>query len=110
MMGWQHPKISITMTCCELCTPHNIVDTGRPTAGASSAACKYHYAVAASGDLLRARNKITSTPKVMTFGPSKILSYITIRHQLHHQPPPHRQCAVTVGCVWEAQLELQFSA
>eukprot|EP00956_Cyclotella_meneghiniana_P002150 scaffold2424_cov62-Cyclotella_meneghiniana.AAC.3 len=43
MMGWQDPKITVTMTCCELCTPsHNIVNTGPPTAGASSAACKYH--------------------------------------------------------------------
>eukprot|EP00956_Cyclotella_meneghiniana_P011224 scaffold15773_cov75-Cyclotella_meneghiniana.AAC.11 len=28
MMGWKDPKITATMTCCELCTPHNIVDTG----------------------------------------------------------------------------------
>ena len=40
MMGWQDPKITVTMTCCELCTPQNIVDTGPPTAGASSGACK----------------------------------------------------------------------
>eukprot|EP00956_Cyclotella_meneghiniana_P010279 scaffold14195_cov65-Cyclotella_meneghiniana.AAC.4 len=42
MMGWQRPKI--TATCCELCTPHIIanINTGRPTAGASSAACQYH--------------------------------------------------------------------
>eukprot|EP00956_Cyclotella_meneghiniana_P003029 scaffold3735_cov82-Cyclotella_meneghiniana.AAC.4 len=42
MMGWHDPKITVTITCCELCNPHNIVNTGPPTAGASSAACKYH--------------------------------------------------------------------
>eukprot|EP00956_Cyclotella_meneghiniana_P007314 scaffold9944_cov52-Cyclotella_meneghiniana.AAC.2 len=42
MMGWQDPKITVMMTCCELCTPHNIVNIGPPTTGASSAACKYH--------------------------------------------------------------------
>ena len=42
MMGWHDPKITLTMTCCELCTSHNIVNTGPPTAGASSAACKYN--------------------------------------------------------------------
>ena len=42
MMGWHDPKITLTMTCCELCTSHNIVNTGPPTARASSAACKYN--------------------------------------------------------------------
>ena len=42
MMGWHDPKIAVTMTCYKLCTPHNIVNTGPPTTGASSAACKYH--------------------------------------------------------------------
>ena len=41
-MGWQDPKITVTMTFCKLFTAHNIVNTGPPTAGASSAACKYH--------------------------------------------------------------------
>eukprot|EP00956_Cyclotella_meneghiniana_P015480 scaffold23789_cov27-Cyclotella_meneghiniana.AAC.1 len=40
MMGWHEPKI--TMTCCELCILHNMVNTGPPTAGASSVTCKYH--------------------------------------------------------------------
>ena len=42
MMRWQDPKTTVVMTCCLLCTPHNIVNTGPPIVRASLAACKYH--------------------------------------------------------------------
>eukprot|EP00956_Cyclotella_meneghiniana_P000209 scaffold274_cov41-Cyclotella_meneghiniana.AAC.4 len=42
MMWWQHPNIPVTMTCCELYTPHNMVNTGPLTVGTSSAGRNYY--------------------------------------------------------------------
>eukprot|EP00956_Cyclotella_meneghiniana_P014909 scaffold22587_cov70-Cyclotella_meneghiniana.AAC.6 len=42
MMGWQDPKITVTMTWRVTSYRHNILNTGSPTTGASSAIHQHH--------------------------------------------------------------------
>ena len=53
MMGWQHPKIPITMTWCELCIPTTRLIQDLQASELYRPLASTIYAVAASGDLLR---------------------------------------------------------